>query len=90
MEDVPSGKLVYAAFIIDVYLRMVVGWQLANSFRSDLAIDALEMAGGTEPERGRCSTVWFIILSGRANICRFATSSAWTTTTSSRRSARAV
>lgn len=35
---------VYAAFIIDVYSRMVVGWQLSKSLRSDLAIDALEMA----------------------------------------------
>ncbi len=35
---------VYAAFIIDVYSRTVVGWQLSNSLRSDLAIDALEMA----------------------------------------------
>jgi putative transposase len=35
---------VYAAFIIDVYSRMVVGWQLSNSLRTDLAIDALEMA----------------------------------------------
>jgi len=35
---------VYAAFVIDVYSRMVVGWQISNSVRSDLAIDALEMA----------------------------------------------
>ena len=35
---------VYAAFVIDVFSRMVVGWQLSNSLRSDLAIDALEMA----------------------------------------------
>jgi putative transposase len=35
---------VYAAFIIDVYSRMVVGWQISNSLRSDLAMDALEMA----------------------------------------------
>jgi putative transposase len=35
---------VYAALILDVYSRMVVGWQLSNSLRSDLAIDALEMA----------------------------------------------
>ncbi len=34
----------YAAFVIDVYSRMVVGWQISNSLRSDLAIDALEMA----------------------------------------------
>src|SRR5205085_11163001 len=31
-------------FIIDVYSRMVVGWQISNSLRTDLAIDALEMA----------------------------------------------
>jgi putative transposase len=35
---------VYVAFIIDVYSRFVVGWQAARSLRSDLAIDALEMA----------------------------------------------
>jgi putative transposase len=34
----------YAAFIIDVCSRMVVGWQISNSLRADLAIDALEMA----------------------------------------------
>jgi putative transposase len=35
---------VYVAFIIDVYSRMLVGWQASKSLRSDLAIDALEMA----------------------------------------------
>ena len=35
---------VYVAFIIDVYSRTVVGWQASRSLRSDLAIDALEMA----------------------------------------------
>ena len=35
---------VYVAFIIDVHSRMVVGWQASRSLRSDLAIDALEMA----------------------------------------------
>ena len=35
---------VYVAFIIDVFSRMVVGWQASKSLRSDLAIDALEMA----------------------------------------------
>ena len=35
---------VYVAFIIDVYSRMIVGWQASRSLRSDLAIDALEMA----------------------------------------------
>ena len=35
---------VYVAFILDVYSRMVVGWQASRSLRADLAIDALEMA----------------------------------------------
>ena len=35
---------VYVAFIVDVFSRRVVGWQASQSLRSDLAIDALEMA----------------------------------------------
>jgi putative transposase len=34
---------VYAAFVIDVFSRQVVGWQLSTSVRTDLALDALEM-----------------------------------------------
>ncbi len=35
---------VYVAFIIDVYSRRIVGWQTSKSLRTDLALDALEMA----------------------------------------------
>ena len=35
---------VYVAFVIDVFSRCIVGWQTSTSLRSDLAIDALEMA----------------------------------------------
>jgi transposase InsO family protein len=35
---------VYLAFIIDVFSRFIVGWQISTSLRNDLAIDALEMA----------------------------------------------
>lgn len=35
---------VYVAFVIDVYSRFVVGWQASTSLRTDLALDALEMA----------------------------------------------
>jgi putative transposase len=35
---------VYVAFIIDVFSRFVVGWQTSRSLRTDLALDALEMA----------------------------------------------
>ena len=34
----------YAAFIIDASSRLLVGWQLASHLRTDLALDALEMA----------------------------------------------
>jgi len=44
---------VYAAFIIDVFSRMVVGWQLSNSLRSTLALDALEMAIWNRERRGQ-------------------------------------
>jgi len=35
---------VYAAFIIDAFSRFIVGWQTSRSLRTDLALDALEMA----------------------------------------------
>lgn len=35
---------VYVAFIIDAYSRFIVGWRASRSLRSDLALDALEMA----------------------------------------------
>jgi putative transposase len=35
---------VHAALVIDAYSRMIVGWQLATHLRTDLALDALEMA----------------------------------------------
>jgi len=35
---------VFFAFVIDVYSRMVVGWQFANHMRADLVLDALRMA----------------------------------------------
>jgi putative transposase len=35
---------VYVAFVIDAFSRFVVGWQAARSLRTDLALDALEMA----------------------------------------------
>src|SRR5690606_5139635 len=45
---------VYVAFIVDVFSRMVVGWQASKSLRADLAIDALEMAVAT---RGRTDSL---------------------------------
>jgi transposase InsO family protein len=38
-----EGK-VYLATVLDAFSRRVVGWSMADHLRSDLAIDALEMA----------------------------------------------
>jgi putative transposase len=35
---------VYAAFIVDCFSRFIVGWRLAGHMRTDLPLDALEMA----------------------------------------------
>lgn len=35
---------VYAAFIMDLFARRVVGWQVADHLRAEIALDALEMA----------------------------------------------
>lgn len=44
---------VYAAFVIDAYSRRVLGWQASRSLRTDLALDALEMAIHTRGRTGR-------------------------------------
>jgi putative transposase len=36
--------IVFFAFVIDVYSRRIVGWQLAGHMRTDLVLDALRMA----------------------------------------------
>lgn len=35
---------VYTAFVMDLYSRMIVGWEVADHLRSDLPLSALEMA----------------------------------------------
>jgi putative transposase len=35
---------VYVAFVVDAFSRFLVGWQASRSLRTDLALDALEMA----------------------------------------------
>jgi putative transposase len=40
-----EGRLFFA-FVIDVFSRMIVGWQLASHMRCDLVLDALRMALG--------------------------------------------
>ena len=51
--------VLYFAFVIDVYSRRVVGWQLATHMRDTLVIDALRMALCASAGRARtsCSVV---------------------------------
>jgi len=43
---------VYCAFILDVFSRRVVGWQVSTSLRTDLALDALQMGLWTRQRDG--------------------------------------
>ena len=40
---------VYVAFVIDVFARCIVGWRVASTLRTDLALDALEQALHARP-----------------------------------------
>ena len=42
----------YAALVMDVFSRRVVGWQLATHLRTDLALDALDMGLWTRTRAG--------------------------------------
>ena len=50
VADLTYGRcwegVVFFAFVIDVYSRMIVGWQFARHMRTGLVLDALEMAVG--------------------------------------------
>jgi putative transposase len=56
--------LSFLAFVVDVFSRMVVGWQLASHMRTDLVLDALRMALGT---RGRGADVELVHHSDRGS-----------------------
>jgi putative transposase len=56
--------LVFFAFVLDAYSRMIVGWQLAANMRTDLVLDALKMALG---QRGSGADVELIHHSDRGS-----------------------
>lgn len=43
----------YAAFVLDVFSRKIVGWQVSTSLRTDLALDALDMGLWARRRAGR-------------------------------------
>jgi len=56
--------LVFFAFVLDAYSRMIVGWRLASHMRTDLVLDALKMALG---QRGPGADVELIHHSDRGS-----------------------
>ena len=39
-----AGGFVYSSFVLDLFSRKIVGWQVSDTLRAGLALDALEMA----------------------------------------------
>jgi putative transposase len=60
------GGFCYAAFIIDASSRAIVGWRVATTLRTELALDALEIAiwaragqpWSSSPARAGCRWTW--------------------------------
>ena len=46
-----GSGFVYAAFVVDVFTRRIVGWRVSRSLRTDLVLDALEQALWSRRER---------------------------------------
>lgn len=44
--------IVYVAFVIDCFARMIVGWQASRNIRTDLCLDALEQAVWARKDEG--------------------------------------
>jgi putative transposase len=41
-----AAGFLYLAVVLDAWSRKIVGWSMANHLRSELVLDALEMAVG--------------------------------------------
>ena len=65
----------YTAFIADLFSRKIVGWQVADHLRADLALDALEMA--IFSRRGQAGEILSIIPTGACSTPRSGTRSDW-------------
>jgi len=46
-----AGGFVYSSFILDLFSRKIVGWQVSDNLRAELALDALEMAVWSRGDR---------------------------------------
>ena len=71
-----EGRM-YFAFLIDVFSRMIIGWQLAGHMRTDLVLDAVRMALGT---RQHGADFRLVAHSDHGSTPRRTTRRRWTTT----------
>ena len=65
----------YTCFIVDAFSRMIVGWRVASTMRTEMVLDALEMARWS-----RGTTLEGLVAhsdAGSVNSRQFATASAW-------------
>ena len=65
----------YVAFVLDVFSRMIVGWQVSTSLRTDLALDALDMGLWNRQRAGQDVTGLVRHIDRGFNTERFATPS---------------
>ena len=68
----PGADSVFVAFVIDVFARMIVGWRVSTSMKTDFVLDALEQALHA---RTRYRRDWCITAIAARNTCRSATAS---------------
>lgn len=67
----------YVAFVLDVFSRMIVGWQVSTSLRTDLALDALDMGLWARQRAGQDVTGLIHHSDVEFSIERLATPSGW-------------
>jgi putative transposase len=44
LRSLPRGTGLYAAFVIDVFARRILGWRASRTMHIELVLDALEQA----------------------------------------------
>lgn len=49
--ELVGGGFCYTVFVVDVFSRAIVGWQVLDTLRTELALDALDMALWSRAER---------------------------------------
>jgi putative transposase len=79
---------VFFSFVIDVYSRMIVGWQFADHMRTDLVLDALRMALARRKHGADVELIHHSDAGSQGSTPRTTTARPSTTTASSPRSAR--